>query len=102
MCAAIVGGILLHLILGRVHCLTDAAQLEVEIGQAILQVLRGGIGAEGELVLLDRLGGVVRAAVVDCHLLIEMGEAIVIVGGGVIRLTSDGGCCRNRVGLQRL
>ena len=80
-----VRGILFRLLLGGGDGFADAAYFEVEIGQAVLKVARSGVGTEGKLVFLDGLGGVVGAAVVDGELFVKVSEAIVIIGGGVVR-----------------
>ena len=79
--------------------LFDAADLEVEVSETILHVGGVGVGGEGEFVLLDGLGGVVGAAGVDGHILIEMGEAVVIVGCGAIRGGGSRGLERHDRGL---
>ncbi len=50
-------GVLVDLILRRGDRFADAAQTEVEIGDAVLQDRRSGIGVHRQLVLLDRLSG---------------------------------------------
>jgi hypothetical protein len=65
-----IAGILLDLLLRGGDRLTDAPDLEIKIGQAILEVLRGGIGVERELVFFNGLSGVVGATIVDGHLFV--------------------------------
>ena len=62
----------------------DAAGLDVEFGEAGGQEFGGGIGFDGEAVFLGRFDGQVAAAVGRDHLLIHVGEGVVVVGGGLI------------------
>ncbi len=84
-------GVLVDLLLCGGDGFADAAELEVEVGEAILEEGGVGVGVEGELVLLDGLGGVVGAAGAGGHVLIEVGEAVVVVGGGAIGILGGRG-----------
>ena len=96
----------LQLILRGAHRVLDPPDLEVEIGQSIFQQDRVGIGIQRQLVLLHRLGRVVRASGADRHLLVEMRQPVVVVGAGAVgfRLALTCGClwCRTLPPLQRL
>ena len=81
-------GVLVDLLLGGGDGLADAAELEVKVGEAVLQQTELGSAFKRELVLLDRLAGVVRAAGAGRHVLVEMRETVVVVGGGAIRLAA--------------
>ncbi len=63
---------------------------EVEIGEAIIELRRGGVGVEGVLVLVDGEAGVVVIAGLEGLVFIHVGEGEVIVGHGAIGLL--GGC----------
>ena len=65
----------------------DAAEAEVKVGEAVLERGGGWVGVEGELVLFDGLGGVVRAARVDGQVFVHVRKAVVEVGSGAV-----GGC----------
>ena len=65
-------GILLDLILRGVDCLADAADLEIQVGETVLEELRCRIGVERELVLFHGLRGVVRPAIGCGKFLIQM------------------------------
>ena len=77
-------GIMGDLVFGGSDGLPDAPDLEVEVGEAVLEHGRVGVGVQGELVLFDGLGGVVGATGVDRHVFVKMGKAVVVVGGTVI------------------
>jgi len=77
--------------IGALLRLTDAADLEVEIRQAILQQARVRIGVQRQLVLLHSLGRIVRPARVDRHIFVEARQTIVVIGRGTIRYCSRGG-----------
>jgi len=65
-------GVASYLLLRCGDRLADAADLEVEVGEAILQHGRIRICAEGELVLFDGLGGVVGAASIGGQIFVEV------------------------------
>ena len=71
--------VLLQLVLGGAYRVLDAPDLEVEIGQAVLQQRRVWIGVQRQLVLLHGLGRVVRTTGADRHLLVEMRQPVVVV-----------------------
>ena len=83
-------GILGHLVLRGSNRLADAADLEVEIRQTILQQAGVRIGVQRQLVLLHRLGRIVRPARVYGHIFVEPRQTIVVVRRSTIRLCSRG------------
>ena len=95
-------GFLADLVLRGGHRLADAADLEVEIGEAVLEQSGVRVGVERELVLLHRLGRVVRAAGVDRHIFVETRETVVVVGGGAIRHSRRSGAASSRSGRSLL
>ncbi len=77
-------GVALHLVLGRGDCLLNASKLQVKFRKPILQQHRVRIGIKRQLVLFDRLGRVVRASGAYRHLLVQLGQTVMIVGAGTV------------------
>src|SRR5580692_6376557 len=82
-------GVLGDLVLRGGDSFADASDFEVEVGETVLEELGVWVGVERKLVLLYGLGGVVRATCVDGHILVEVREPVVVIGGSTIR---RGGC----------
>ncbi len=83
-------GVFLQQILRGVDGVADAAGLEIELGQPVVEVLGFGIGVQSQLVLFNGTGGVFGAAVGGRHLLIAVSQRVVIVSRGAVR--GGGGC----------
>ncbi len=84
-------GVLLEQILSGDDRVLDFSGLEIQLRQAAVQKLRGGIGVQRQLVLLDRAGGVLASTVRGRHLLVVVRERVMVVGGGAVGSLRSGG-----------
>ena len=71
--------VLLELILRNLDGFADAAELEVQFCQAVLQIGGVRVSVECELVLLDRLRGIIGAALRRGQVLVNMREAVMVI-----------------------
>ena len=81
----------LEQIAGCDFCIVGAAGAEVEVGQAVIQLRRTGIGVEREFVLLNGARNQLGAAFGDSIFLVDIGERKVVVSGCTVSW------CRSRV-----
>ena len=75
-------------------CLASVPGAEVEIGQAVLEFRRPGIGVDRVFILVDRVLDVLRTPAVDRLLFVEVGHGRMEIGGGAIGRLA---CVRARI-----